>query len=236
MNWPNPKGAEQAVTKAQLDRKSFWRTPIILILLISGLLYWWHYNPLPSDEEMIAHFREHRTEIEELVKRYRGCVTTVGTVCEGLPENQALMEKARVKRVTDSAPVWHPNPYSKEASKQFDDLIRAGKIPSLNPYSSITVELLDKDDPKRHFARVLTASGSRWIFKELIFIPENIRIEGGSLLLPESPLCNCRFDEMTSKLRIFPSLDSYPTNWIKGECVYRQFETHWFIGLCAAAV
>ena len=45
---------------------------------------------------MITHFHEHRAEIEELVKRYRGCVTKVGTTCENVPENQALMEKARV--------------------------------------------------------------------------------------------------------------------------------------------
>jgi hypothetical protein len=38
------------------------------------------------------------------------------------------------------------------------------------------------------------------------------------------------------KARIFSTLDTYPPNWIKGECVYRQFETHWFIRLCAAAV
>lgn len=230
MNWPNSKGTEQAVTRAQLYRKN-WRVPIISILLISGLLYWWHYNPLPSDEEMIAHFHEHRTEIEDLVKRYRVCVTKVGTSCEGLPENQALMDKARVKRITDIAPQWPPNPYSKEASKQFSDSLLAGKIPSLNPYSSISVELLDEDDPERHFATVLTANGRFLIFKRLIFIPEIVRIEGEILWLPAHP-----FFGVTEKMRIFQTLDEYPSNWIKGECVYRQFETHWFVHLCAAAV
>jgi hypothetical protein len=202
-----------------------------ILLVISGLLYWWHYNPLPSDEVMIAHFQEHRAEIEELVKRYRGCVTKVGTSCEDLPENLALMEKARVKRVTDVAPQWPPNPYSIEAAKQFSKLLQAGKIPSLNPYSSIAVELLDEDDPKRHFASVLTASGRRLIFKELIFIPEVVRIEHEILWLPAHP-----FTGVTGKMRIYKTLDEYPSNWIKGTCVYRQFETHWFVHLCAAAV
>lgn len=225
------KQNQSTLTPSILDRKNFWRTPIILILLISGLLYWWHYNPLPKDEEMIAHFYEHRTDIEELVKRYRGCVTKVGTSCEGLPENQALVEKARVKRVVGVAPDWPPNPYSKEAAKQFGDLLLAGKIPSLNPYSSISVELLDEDDPERHFATVLTANGRRLIFKRLIFIPEVVRIEGENLWLPAHVFFGVR-----SKMRIFPSLDKYPSNWTKGECVYRQFETHWFVCLCAAAV
>jgi len=136
-----------------------------------------------------------------------------------------------VKRVTDSGPAWPPNPYSQEAIKQFDDLIRAGKIPSLNPYLSIFVELLDEDDPKRHFASVLTSSGRRLIFKGLIFMPGIVRIENGSLWYPAHP-----FFGVKEKARIFSTLDTYPPNWIKGECVYRQFETHWFIRLCAAAV
>lgn len=222
--------------KTILKYKFYLRFFVGIVLLVSSLLYWWHYNPLPSDEEMIAHFHEHRAEIEELVKRYRGCVTKVGTTCEDLPENLALMEKAKVKRVVNNAPVWHPNPYSREAAKQFDDLLSTGKIPSLNPYSSIVVELLDQNHPTRHFTGVLTSSGPRLVFKDINFIPEIVRIEGESLLLAVSPLCNCRFDEITAKLRIFPSLDTYPTRWIKGECVYRQFETHWFIRLCAAAV
>jgi len=231
--WPQDEQPEQAESKQQVK---YYTNHKITVLLIMGLLYWWHYNPLPSDEEMIAHFHNHRAEIEELVKRYRECVTKVGTSCEVVPENQTLMEKARVKRVTESGPAWFPNPYSREAAKQFDDLLMAGKIPSLNPYSNITVELLDEDDPKRHFARVLTSSGLLWIFKNLVFIPAVVKIEDGYLLLPARPLCKCRFDEIIPKNRIFSSFDTYPPNWKKGECVYRQVETHWFIEMCAAVV
>ncbi|MGZ4969091.1 MAG: hypothetical protein ACXV8O_16115 [Methylobacter sp.] len=232
--WSQDEQSEQTENKQQVK---YYTNHKITVLLIIGLLYWWHYNPLPSDEEMIAHFNSHRTEIEELVKRYRDWRPLVeAPIWEDLSGNKPLMEKARVKRVTDSGPAWFPNPYSKEASKQFDDLLMAGKIPSLNPYTNITVELLDEDDPDRHFARVLTSSGKRWIFKDLVFIPAVVKIEDGYLLLPARPLCKCRFDEITPKDRIFPSLDSYPPNWKKGECVYRQIETHWFIEMCAAVV
>lgn len=232
--WPQNQQSEPKAANTKV--KPPYENHVIIGLVIAGLLYWWHHNPLPNDEEMMAHFYAHRTEIEELVKRYRACVTKVGTTCEDLPENLALMEKAKVKRVVDSGPAWPPNPYSKEAMKNFYDSLRAGKIPNLNLYSNITVELLDEDDPKRHFARVLTASGSFWIFKGLVFIPAIVKIENGYLLLPAHPLCNCRFDEITSKDRIFPSLDTYPPKWTKGECVYRQIETHWFIEMCAAVV
>lgn len=203
-----------------------------ILLIISGLLYWWHYNPLPSDEEMIAHFKEHRTEIEELVKRYREWKPSAeAPIWEELAGNKPLMKKARVKRVHHSGPAWFPNPYSKEASKQFDDLLMARKIPSLNPYTNITVELLDEDHPKRHFAWVLTDSGHFLIFKDLVFIPAIVRIENGYLLQPAHP-----FFGITHKDRVLSTLDRYPPNWKRGECVYRQIETHWFLQMCAADV
>lgn len=227
--WPQYEQSEQTENKQQVK---YYTNHKITLLLIVGLLYWWHYNPLPSDEEMIAHFHEHRTEIEELVKRYREWVPSKSIPnWQAVQENQALMAKARVKRVTDSGPAWYPNPYSKEASKQFFDLIRADKIPSLNPYKNITVELLDEDDPKRHFARVLTFSGSRWIFKDLVFIPGIVQIENGNLWYPAHEIFG-----VIEKMRIFSTLDEYPANWKKGECVYLQFETHWFIQMCAAVV
>ena len=228
---PQQELSKQTLIETLSNRKGY-RIPIIIILSMSGLLYWWHYNPLPSDEAMIAHFYEHRGEIEELVKRYRAWVPS-GAVPNwyAVQENKVLLEKAGVKYVDANAPDWHPNPYSKEAAKQFGDSISAGKVPSLNPYSTIVVELLDEDHPTRHFAKVLTASGDRWIFKGLAFIPEVARIEGENLWLPAHGFFGVR-----SKMRIFPSLNSYPSHWTKGECVFRQFETHWFIRLCAAAI
>jgi hypothetical protein len=227
--WPQDEQSEQTENQQQVK---YYTNHKITVLLIIGLLYWWHYNPLPSDEEMISHFHNHRAEIEELVKRYRSWVPSKSIPnWEVVPENQALMEKAQVKRVTDSGPAWFPNSYSKEASKQFDDLLMAGKIPSLNPYKNITVELLDKDDPERHFATVLTANGRRSIFKDLVFIPGIVRIENGNLWHPAHP-----FFGVIEKMRVFSTLDEYPANWRKGECVYRQIETHWFIEMCSAVV
>ncbi len=202
------------------------------LLLIGSLLYWLHYNPLQSDDEMIAHFHEHRAEIEELVKRYRDWKPSKETlIWEKIPGNKPLMEKAKVKRVDGEAPTWPLNPYSQKAMKEFSDAQLAGKIPTLNPYNSIKVELVDEDDPQRRFGIVVTSSGVHLIFKDLVFMPEIARIEGENLWLHVHPLTGD-----SGKLRIFPSLDSYPSSWIRGECVYRQFEPHWFIRLCSGAV
>ena len=48
-------------------------TIIICLLGVVGGLYYFVMvrTGLPSDEEMIAHFQEHKTEIEDLVRRYR---------------------------------------------------------------------------------------------------------------------------------------------------------------------
>lgn len=226
--WPQYEQSEQTENKQQVK---YYTNHKITLLLIVGLLYWWHYNPLPSDEEMISHFHNHRVEIEELVKRFREWEPSAEAPNWYVVQDKALMEKAGVKYVDNNSPVWFPNPYSKEAAKQFDESVRAGKVPSLNPFSTIVVELLDENDPKRHFAKVLTSSGLRLIFKDLVFMPEVVRIEGENLWLPAHVFFGVR-----SKMRIFPSLNSYPSNWTKGECVYRQFETHWFVRLCAAAV
>jgi hypothetical protein len=47
---------------------------LVLSFAVGAVLpVWWPYisNPLPEDEAMIAHLRTHRTDIEELVRRYR---------------------------------------------------------------------------------------------------------------------------------------------------------------------
>lgn len=232
MSWHNSKG-EKTFTRAQLARKNIWRVPVRIMLLICGLWYWWHYNPLPSDEKMIAHFQAHRAEIEELVKRFQEWEPSVVSNWHGLPKNKALMKMAGVKDVS-ARDIWHPNPYSKEEAREFwnkrSAMIRSKEL-SINSYASVAVELIDERQPERHFARVLTSSGSRWIFKELVFIPEIARIEGENLWFPAHV-----FFGVTEKKRIFSTLNEYPSHWIKGECVYRQFEAHWFIIMCAAAV
>jgi len=205
---------------------------LFILLVLSGLIYWWHVNPLTSDEKMIAHFYEHRAEIEKLVKSYQNWEPSIQIPNWAiLPKNKALLEKAKIKRLKDLVPVWHPNSYSVEAEKQFSALIRVGKIRNIKPYSSIGVELVDGRRPDQYLGWVLISSGPQVIFKELAYFPEIPKIEQGKMWWPvDGKKGHWRAD------RVFSTLNDYPPDWKKGECVYRQIEPQWFIRMCVAAV
>lgn len=211
-------------------------------VMIFMLLYWWHYNPLPSDEAMIAHLQTHRAEIEELVRSYRAWEPSAATpTWHNRLEIEGLMGKAGVRYVTNIGPVWHPDPYSAEAGKRFEDEMsattRARKISSINRYSSINVELINPKRPSWHFANVLLKTGPALIFKELVYFPEVAKIEGETLWFAANlSYSGKEWKEVKGKSRIFPSLNNYPDNWKKGECVYRQIDTHWFIYMCIAVI
>lgn len=227
--WPYLKqlGIPHQITRVKLHAGHH-----ILLIVIAGLLYWWHDNPLPSDEAMIAHFNKHRTEIEELVKRYRALVpTTSNPIWRYSPADKTLLKQAQVKNILGITPLWPPSPYSHEAAKQFEVSRKGGKLFSLNPYFTIYIDLIDIEGPDNYTARVLTSSGPRSIFKRLMFISETARIDDGNLWLPTNPVTG-----KNAKVRVFTSLNSYPSNWDKGECVYRQIEAHWFLCLCAGVV
>ena len=202
---------------------------LFIALLIFLLLYWWHYNPLPSDEEMIAHFNAHRTQIEELVKSYRGFVSGKGKVWGEIPANKALMAKAGVKRVKTLGPMWFPNPYTIDGAKRFYDLMKRQHGVNELLYDSIGVELVNKKRPRTTFASVLLSNGSYLIFKELIYFPEVPKISDGKIWWPTFT------DGSTRSSRLFSTLDEYPPDWKKAECVYRKIDPNWFIYMCIAA-
>lgn len=227
----------------QFRKIKWWHWLLVSLLAMSGFLYWAHSNPLYSDEEMIAKFHAHRAEIESLVQSYRFSEFTPTPEVRhwgALPEVKALMRKAGVERVHGTGPIWFPNPYSMEAAKEFDLLLKsdAGKSGAwfFLPYQTVEIQLINENRPPGYrLAFVLHSSGPNLISKELVYMPEIPRIENGLLLHPVIYNPVRWFPAPTD--RVFPSLNSYPPNWnIKGECVYRQFEPHWFIRMCTAAV
>ena len=76
---------------------------------------------------------------------------------------------------------------------------------------------------------MLLSNGSYLIFKELIYFPEVPKISDGKIWWPTFT------DGRTRSSRLFPTLDEYPPNWKKAECVYRQIDQNWFIRMCIAA-
>ena len=205
---------------------------LFILLVLSGLIYWWHVNPLPSDEKMIAHFYAHRAEIEKLVKHYRE-FKPQETLWGDLPEIKALKQKAGVKHIGSGGEIWRPDPYSAETAKPFEMRIKDSGNPFwfVRPYNNISIDLLDERQPNQHFGWVLISSGPQLIFKSLYYFPEIPKVERGKWWAPvESD------GQLKHGYRVLPTLDDYPPNWKKGECVYRQIEAQWFILMCIAAV
>lgn len=224
----------------KLGKIRWWHWLTISLLALGGFLYWAHSNPLYSDEEMIARFHANRSEIEALVKSYQEFRPSPGRVVwDYLPEIKVLQAKAGVKHVSGELPIWFPNPYSMEASRQFDLFIkndRGSGVHHLRPYETIAIDFLYEREPDRTRGSVLLSSGPQLIFKELIYTPEVPRIENGILLHPA--------DEKSPSVpawpvpnRVFPSLNEYPPGWNRpGECALRQIEAQWFIRMCIAVL
>ncbi len=201
---------------------------ILVVLLSLPVAYYFIIirNPLPSDEEIIAQFRQHRSDIEELVRRYRN-YSTDPKVDHSLwfkaGDTREIMWRARVSRITHSSyRPWLPNPYSVETAKSISDQVKNAKNYELfNKYGGLMVSLL----PSQYYRSFSLKYFHIW--KELYFIPEMPRIENGELLWPFNV-----DGEYSVRRRLVKSLNNYPANWKEYECVYRQIEAHWFLSMC----
>jgi hypothetical protein len=199
---------------------------IIVALLVIAYYVLIVKNPLPGDEDMIAHFQTHRSDIEELVRRYRN-YSTDPKVDHSLwfkeGNTQEIMRRASVDRITQgSITPWLPNPYSIETAKTITEEIKNGKGHVLfNKQGALIMSFA----PRQYYR----ASHLRYvnIWKNFYFIPEPPRIEDGELLWPFND-----DGDYFARRRTLPSLDHFPKNWKDYECVYRQIETHWFLSMC----
>ena len=185
-------------------------------------------NPLPNDEELITHFETHRADIEALVKSYRDYGGVGGSPWEQSPETRALMHKAGVDRVDQLGALWLPNPYLPETAELIDRTVRSGSESGwsfFRRHGSIGIEI----DKNRYFRRSLRYPLDYVIWKTLFFYPEEPRIENGWIVGP------ARTDGKIELLdRVLPSLNSYPSDWKRGECVARKLDAQWFIIMCRA--
>ena len=206
-----------------------WRKLIWLAIpaLLSALFFWVQINPLPKDEELIAYFQNHKADIEALVKSYREYEGVDANLWEKSTETLALKQKAGVERVVHSASLWLPNPYLPETDVLIKRTIRAGSgCCFFRRYGSIEIEI----DVNRYFRKSLRYPGDYLIWKTLFFYPEVPRLENGWLLAP------AREDgKIELHHRVLPSLNTYPPDWKRGECVVRKLDAQWFIQMCRAA-
>jgi hypothetical protein len=176
---------------------------------------------LPSDEEMIAHFRRHRVDFERLVQIYRNdqsLYTPWGGLRDPPPHVKEIMERIGVYGVLSDWTIWMPpDPYSEEAQQQVKTLglipmIRRG-YPEARKFSGVRLWYAPG-----HVKRLNENLSD--VLKGYYYTPFVPKIENGLLNKPSGGEW------------IASTLNNYPSRLKSGECVYRQFEPHWFIELC----
>lgn len=184
---------------------------------------------LPSDEEMIRHFYENKTEIETLVSSFRTFEEPkdkpyshiVGW--EMQESVQALLTKAGVERLGYiNLGIWFPDPYSLATAQRVEHEL------SLAPYFSLEYQygsLMVKFTPRYRYWVPNFIHGAVW--KDFVYFPEPPRVENGYLLGPAT-VNGEQFREP-----VVASLNRLPANWWRSyECAYRQIEPQWFLQMC----
>ena len=183
-------------------------------------------NPLPSDEQMIAHLNAHRADIEELIRRYRDYPS--GPKIDHSKwrkdgDTPALLKRAGIRDVDFVLPgPWLPNPYSIESAKKVEfEAKNAKSFTIFHKYGGLRL----KPFPRASFYSIHPRYAHIW--KDYFYIPEVPRIENNMLLGPY--YTNGKY---SARERVLPSLDGFPDKWKYYECVYRQIEPHWFLRMC----
>lgn len=219
----------------QANHRWLWRTLRIPLALVLAFYLFSHlFNPLPGDEKMIAHFQAHREEFAALVQKFKAFTPTKENPIFEVAENKALMKKAAIGRVTEVGygGFWYPNPYSPESVRHYETLAKEAGTNVLNfihPYRAINFSMEEQPLGRSYRMTVLFSAGVIWVMKSFVYFPEPPKIENGRLWYPVNTS-----GELWLSRRAFSSLDWYPLEWERGECLYRQIEPHWFINMCTS--
>lgn len=209
----------QGEIKRNLARKIL---SLVLLLTVGWLA--WTRNPLPSDESMISTFHEHRSDLEEIVRRYRefelpANQSHTGWLQQG--DTVELIARAKVYDVSYSAIgyPWYPNPYLMETGKRVEG--DRGDLSRWDKYGS----LLIKPEPSNHYYAFTLRHGLVW--KDFEFFPEVPRIENGELLGPVDS-----GGKYTFRHPVRASLNRFSTRWREFQCIYRRIEPQWYLRMC----
>lgn len=226
---------------------------LIIGLLVSGFYatyyYFWIWNPLISDEEMIAHFQAHRAEFDELAKRYReypGTRDAKPWLWHQQKDIAGLLARAGINRVDYSTPIWLPDPYSPETAKTVREQILAGQGSLLSrKYGALQFTPVPEPrflSPKNSDRHRSYSPAHNIIWKDYSNFPEVPRIEDGQILMPLQVVGmnypTAVYHEQESvytnqiRSRTLPSLNRFPDDWKDYECVYRKLNSQWFIRMC----
>jgi len=222
---------------------------ILGLLAVAAIFLWWCQRaPLPTDEEMIAHFQEHRAEFEELVRRNRTFAQREHWPELKWPDQEEgtlqLRQQVGVATVNYLSLLdWLPAPYSLATAQRVKSM-KDECAQDVKQWRELDGEKKNLPPPKcrllgyQYGVLVFTpklpnnayyAGSWRYVAvkKEYVHFPEPPRIEQGYLRGPIQ-----EDGQYGYKKRAASSLNYYPFGWKEYECVYRPIDAHWFITLC----
>lgn len=242
------------------------KTAVVLVPgLLAPFIWWnWFHNPLPRDQQLIDQFNAHRHEFEQLAQGYRN--HRAQGFYDATAEALTLMRKAGVSRVVTASGQfgeWLPEPYS-EHTLQIRKFLGVRPIERtstkeevLETYHEEFPQLFDKTPPVKHlyeFSRLVEPTkfylgpdpavfswgvSSLCYFgtplnKGFCYFPQPPRVENGHIVDASFSLRDNAYTR--PGLRVFDSLDRFPPDWKRGECVVKRIDGNWFIFMCRVAM
>lgn len=256
--WPEIRGGIlREGMKAQLVGSA-----LVLGLVGLFIWWQWFHNPLPRDNQLVENFNTHRAEFEQLATGFRNHRNGAVFYESSSQEVRKQMKEVGVNHIVEAGGEfgrWFPEPYS-DHTIQVRRSVNVGSINNL-PTEEETMATYRRDLPKlfegvaplrdvMHVACVtvpikfyLGPEPGKVIFgktrlrylnsfinKGYCSFPQSPRVENGRIVIADYSLTNNRYTR--PGLRVFDSLDDYPPDWKRGECVLKRLDELWFITMC----
>jgi hypothetical protein len=173
-----------------------------------------YFRSLPSDEEMINNFEEHRADFERLSQMYReepSIRTSVGVLGPS-PKIESIMKRMNVSFIMGDGEIWvPPGPDSKSAGKKL--LHRASPADTLEErkFSGVIFGYAHKRVVKHEWP----------VYKQYYYIPLIPSKSGGKLRLPQWGI--------RAHPVVVDTLNDYlpRLEFLGAAC--REIEPHWYI-------
>jgi hypothetical protein len=246
----------------QIKFKKMQQFKWLIVAVGLGFIYWrgWLHNPLPSDKEMINHFNQHRAEFEQLVQDYRNFRNTEVFYEKSSRQAIELTKKLKISHINNGCCSWMPDAYSKKIARirgQYYGHSAKGNVVSSNQeqidywrhyvpelFAGVApiawshqidrlageIHLISGENGRKGYKFPL---GYGLIYQAYYYFPQVPIVQNGSILVPYYDVQN---KPTTHPFwRVFDSLNDYPSNWKRGECVLKRIDSNWFLAMCRAA-
>lgn len=210
-----------------------------------------------------AHQTEHEKLVQGY-RNNRPSRTLPGSVpYEHINEIRGLMNKLEVYHLGEAqggSGQWYPYPYSKKVLQtlrflyvrpleqaatneeiiqklqdEMPELFKQEQMPlrDIGDIVRVTSAIhLQLGSEKQPYVRGPLAYFPTRIHKGYYYFPQPPRLKDGHVMVLS---LNLQDSGYRPGQRVFESLDDYPPDWAKGECVLKRINLHWFITMCRTA-